>query len=99
MSEFDADSATVAGEESTVSEAATVTERVLGRNVFVFKAAAFFVVMFGFTHLAHWAASSPEARQLTAIGKWFTVIFAVGGLGLALVVNVVGAIQRRRRGV
>lgn len=99
MSEFDADSTTVAGEESTVSEAANVTDRVLGRNVFVLKAAAFFAVTFALTHLAHWAASSPEARQLTAIGKWFTVIFAVGTLGMALVIKSVSAIQLRRSSI
>jgi lipid-A-disaccharide synthase-like uncharacterized protein len=98
MSRFDADSSTVAGEESTVSEAASVTERVLGQNPLAFKVAAFYVVMFGLTYVANWLAGSSASRQLVAIVKWFIVIFAVGTLLMGLVVKLSGVIMKRRRG-
>jgi FtsH-binding integral membrane protein len=98
MSRFDADSSTVAGEESSVSEAASLTERVLGRNLFAAKVAAFYVAMFALTYVANWAASSSATRQLTAIVKWFVVIFAAGTLVLGLVVKVSTAVMEYRRG-
>lgn len=99
MTRFDADSTTVAGEDSTVSEAATLTDRVLGRNVLVVKAALFFAAMLALSYVAYGLAGSHELRQLAAIAKWFTVMFMVCATLLALVVKSVGAVQRHRRGV
>lgn len=97
MTEFDSDSSTVSGEASTVSEAATLTDRVLGRNLFVVKAAVFFAAMLAVTYLAHGLAGSHELKQLVAIVKWFTVMLAVGTLALGLFVKTVGGILRYRR--
>lgn len=98
MTRFDADSSTVSGETSSVTQAATLTERLVGQNIFVAKLALVFAVMLGASYLVYGLAHTHEIRQLAAIGKWFTVLFASGALGLALVIKTVGAIQRFRSG-
>lgn len=98
MTRFDADSSTVSGETSSVTQAATLTERVLGQNVFVAKLALAFGVMLGANYLVYGLAHTPEIKQLAAIGKWFTAMLGGGALALALVIKTVGALQRLRGG-
>lgn len=67
-----------------------------GRNVFADKVTVFSGVVFALTELVHGTAETDVLKQLVAIRKWFTIIFAAGAL-LGIVSKIGGAAQRARR--